>query len=355
MRLDRRSALLGLGAAAALAPAARADFYLSPPESAGFTQAGIDALNAEFHGLVDQRKLAGVTTLVARRGRIVNFDTYGVADAETGRALRPDAIWRIASMTKPITGTAMMQLWEQGRWKLDDPIHKFIPEFRNLRVRGPNGTTVPLTRAPLMKELMSHTAGFDVSAGYESANLSAGNLQDMIDKLKEMPLAFQPGTDWRYGPSVNIQGYVVEKLSGMDLADYMQKNIFDPLGMRDTQFWVDPSKRDRVVRIHTYRDGNIVVGPANTFATAKPRFLAGSGGLLSTAEDYYRFAQATLNGGVLDGQRIFRRADTVRVMRTNVLRPDVKVDLMDPVRRGSALAWTTPSSWTRFAPARPRG
>ncbi len=333
MTIDRRSAMLSVGALFAAHPALAA-IYRSTPESVGFSPAALAAHNAEFHALVDQQKLAGVATLIARHGRVINFDVYGKADAATGAPLREDSIYRIASMTKPICGVAMMQLWEQGKWKLDDPIHKHIPEFRNLKVKGPNGTIVPLTRAPTMRELMSHSAGFDVSAGYDSANLQGGDLQDMINILAKLPLAFQPGTDWRYGPSVNIQGYIAEKLSGKSLDVLMQERIFTPLKMVDTGFWTPPAKASRVVRVHTYRDGKIVAqGAANNVVTAKPKFLSGSGGLVSTAEDYYRFAQAMLNGGELDGARILR-ADTVKVMRTNVLRPGVKVDLYGPSQEG---------------------
>jgi CubicO group peptidase (beta-lactamase class C family) len=336
MKLDRRTALLGMGAALAARPAFAGTnpIYLSPAESVGFSAAGLAAHNAEFHALVDQQKLAGVATLIARHGRVVNFDVYGKADAATGKPLAADSIYRIASMTKPIAGVAMMQLWEQGKWKMNDPIHKHIPEFRNLKVKGPNGTTVPLTRPPTMAELMSHSAGFDVSAGYESVGLQDGTLQDMIDKLAKLPLAFQPGTDWRYGPSVNIQGYIAEKLSGKSLDVLFQERIFGPLGMVDTGFWMPAEKADRVVRVHTYRDGKIVaMGERNNVATSKPKFLSASGGLMSTATDYFRFAQALLNEGQLEGNRILKPA-TVKLMRTNVLKPGVKVDLYGPSQEG---------------------
>lgn len=304
------------------------------PESEGFSTAGLDALNAEFHALVDQRKLAGVTTLVARHGKVVHFDTYGKANAATGEALQPDSIFRIASMTKPIAGVAMMQLWEQGKWKLDDPVSKFIPEFAGLKVKGPNGTVVPQNKPMTMAQLMSHSAGFGVSAVYADANLQATDLQGMIDKLAKLPLETQPGTAWDYGPSVNIQGYIVEKLSGQSLDAYLDQHIFKPLGMMDTGFWVPPEKAGRVVAIHTYDGAGVIKGPdQNRVATTKPSFLSGSGGLMSTAEDYWRFAQAVANGGVLNGKRILR-PETVKLMRTNVLQPGVKVDLYGPAMEG---------------------
>jgi CubicO group peptidase (beta-lactamase class C family) len=304
------------------------------PESQGFSTAGLNALNQEMHGLVDSQKLAGVTTLVARHGKIVSLDTYGKANVATGQALQPDSIFRIASMTKPITGAAMMQLYEQGKWKLDDPVAKYIPEFANLQVKKAGGGTEPMKSKMTMAQLMSHTAGFGVNADYNDANFSAGNLQAMIDKLKTMPLFSQPGTDWAYGPCVNIQGYIVEKLSGQSLDVYFDEHIFKPLGMVDTGFWVSPEKSARVVAVHTYdANGKIMTQPEQRVATSKPVFLAGSGGLMSTAKDYWRFAQAMGNGGMLDGKRILK-SETVELMRKSVLAPGVKVDLYGPAQEG---------------------
>jgi CubicO group peptidase (beta-lactamase class C family) len=306
---------------------------VATPESQGFTKAGLDALNAEFHGLVDSQKLAGVTTLLARHGKVVHFDTYGKADLTTGADLKPDSIFRIASMTKPIAGVAMMQLWEQGKWKMEDPVSKYIPEFANLQVKKADGGTEPQKSPMTMAQLMSHTAGFGVSAVYNDAGLQATDLQGMIDKLAKLPLETQPGAAWDYGPSVNIQGYVVEKLSGQSLDVYLQQHIFGPLGMVDTGFWQPPEKANRVVAINTYSEGKIVSSGPNRVTTTKPSFLAGSGGLSSTAKDYWRFAQALGNGGVLDGKRVLKES-TVKLMRTNVLQPGVKVDLYGPNQEG---------------------
>jgi CubicO group peptidase (beta-lactamase class C family) len=323
-------ALLACSATAAGAEPPRA-----APAAVGVSQQGLDALNREFHGLVDQKKLAGIVTLVARRGKVVHFDSYGTKDVTTGAPVTKDTIWRIASMTKPVTGVAMMILYEEGRWKLDDPVHKHIPEFKELKVRGPDGRLVPQDHPMTMAELMSHTAGFDVSSGYADAGLSDGDLQDMIAKLAKLPLAAQPGADWRYGPSVNIQGYIVEKLSGQSLDQFFQTRIFTPLKMQDTQFWVPAAKLDRLARIHTYDgQGRIIAADSGMrVATVRPKFLAGSGGLYSTAEDYWRFAQMLLNGGELDGARVLR-PETVKLMRANVLRPGVKVDLYGPSQEG---------------------
>ncbi len=301
------------------------------PESVGFSSAGLQAFQREFRALVDEGKLAGVTTLVARHGKLVHFDAYGVKNLDTRAPLTKDTIFRIASMTKPVVGVAMMMLWEEGKWTLDDPVSKHIPEFAGLKVATPNGE-VPQTRPMTMRQLMSHTAGFDTSGGYQGKNITDRTkpLQGMIDALARLPLASQPGTDWAYGPVVDIQGYVVEKLSGQSLDVFLKSRIFDPLGMPDTGFWVDASKKDRVTNVHTYGDDKkITTAPSQSDPTRKPVFLSGGGGLLSTTDDYWKFSQMLLNGGQANGKRLLK-ASTVELMRTNVLADGVKVDLYGP-------------------------
>lgn len=317
------------------AGAAAAEVAVVAPAEAGFSATGVTALKAEMQSLIDQKKLAGAVTLLARQGKVVHFEAYGVQDIATGQPTTRDTIYRIASMTKPVTGVAMMILWEEGRWSLDDPVAKHIPEFANLVVTAADGGTEPQAHPMTMRELMSHTAGFDVSAGYEDDGLQDGDLQAMIDKLATLPLAVQPGTDWRYGPSVNIQGYIVEKLSGQSLDAFFKSRIFDPLTMPDTGFHVDAAKLDRVSAVHTYGpDGMIApAGEMRPAPTSPPTFLSGSGGLFSTAEDYWRFAQMLANGGEFEGARILK-PETVELMRTNVLADGVKVDLYGPSQDG---------------------
>jgi len=302
----------------------------------GFTQQGLEAFNAELHKLVDNGSLANIVTLVSRHGQVVNLDAYGVLDVSASPQVpvKTDSIFRIASMTKPITGAAMMILYEEGKWKLDDPVAKHIPEFKDLKVKdGDNlvDQATPMT----MAQLMSHSAGFGRSSEYPNLNLRAGDLQDMVNALSKLPLAFQPGKDWRYGPSVDLQGYVIEKLSGLGLDEFFQQRLFAPLGMKDAGFWVEPSKTDRVARIHRY-DANrklIGAGDTNVFNKSKPKFLAGGGGLTMTIEDYWRFCQMILNGGEYEGKRILK-PETVKLMHTNVLEPGVNVTLYSPETRG---------------------
>jgi CubicO group peptidase (beta-lactamase class C family) len=310
---------------------ARSDVPVAPPESVGFSTAGLKAFHETFRGLVDQGQLAGVTTLIARHGKVVHFDAYGVKDLDSRAPVTKDTIFRIASMTKPIVGVAMMMLWEEGKWSLDDPVAKHIPEFAGLKVATPNGE-LPPSKPMTMRQLMSHTAGFDTNGGYEGKNITDRTkpLQAMIDTLAKLPLPVQPGADWRYGPVVDIQGYVVEKLSGQTLDAFLKSRIFDPLGMTDTGFWVDASKKDRVTKLFTYNEQKkLVAASTQSDPTRKPVFLSGGGGLLSTTEDYWRFAQMLLNGGQADRKR-YLKASTVELMRTNVLAPGVVVDLYGP-------------------------
>jgi len=341
--MKARIVVVALGGVTLLAGAAglRADNHPAAPESVGFSADGLKTLEHTMRALVDEGQLANVTTLVARHGKVVYLDAYGVLDLETKKPVRSDTIFRLASMTKPIVGVAMMMLWEQGKWTLDDPVAKHIPEFAGLKVSTPSGE-VPQATPMTMRQLMSHSAGFDVNAGYAKLGLPERDkpLQAFIDKLAKLPLAAQPGTDWRYGPSVDIQGYVVEKLSGQPLDVFLRTKIFDPLGMKDTGFSVETSKLDRVSSVFTYSaDKHLIKAPADAQRSPgiKPAFLSGSGGLFSTTDDYYRFAQMVLNGGEANGKR-FLKASTVQLMRTNVLAEGVAVDTFGPPQPGLGFA-----------------
>ena len=335
-RAARRRFVLATSVIGVLAGSPRAAVTPAPPESVGFSSAGLKAFGQALQDLVAERRLAGVTTLVARHGKVVMFEAFGKQDLDTGKPLAKDTIFRIASMTKPVTGVAMMMLWEQGKWALDDPVAKHIPEFTDLKVSAPTGP-VPQSHPMTMRELMSYTAGFDVSAAYDKLNIPdrARPLQAMIDQLAKLPLPVQPGTDWRYGPSVNIQGYIVEKLSGQKLDEFFRTRIFEPLKMSDTGFWVEPPKLPRVTRVYTHDADKRIVGAPQEDGTpsVKPVFLSGSGGLLSTTEDYWRFAQMLANGGEFDGARLLKPS-TVELMRTNVLPEGVMVDLYGPKEPG---------------------
>jgi CubicO group peptidase (beta-lactamase class C family) len=306
------------------------------PETVGFSSERLERLHALIQQEVDQKQLAGAVTLLARHGKVVDYRTYGYRDLATNAPMTKDVIFRDYSMTKPVTGVAMMILYEQGKWLPSDPISKYIPEFANLKVfQGvdANGKMILVDpdHAPTMRELMSHSAGFSYGAGHTVVDAmyqdqkvrDAANLQEMIGKLATIPLNYQPSKGWTYSLSMDIEGYIVEKLSGQSLPDFMRDQIFTPLGMKDAGFFVPEEKRTRfAANYHADAQGQLAAGPAPggrpaEYAT-QPTMPSGGGGLVSTAEDYYRFAQMLGNGGELDGKRILAPA-TVKLMTSNHL------------------------------------
>src|ERR1051325_785971 len=234
--------------AVVLAPAA--------PESVGFSSERLQNLTDAMHAAVDQKHVAGIVTMLVRHGKVVSFDAYGKRSLATGVPMTRDTMFRMYSQSKPVTGLAMMILFEQGKWRLDDPIAKYIPEFANLKVfTGLDKDGKPVTEDPVhpptMRELVTHTAGFGyglrsddyVDQQYQALHvLSSNGLKEMVDKIATLPLLFQPGTKWSYSASVDIQGYIIEKLSGQSLGDFMKYHILKPLDMKDTDFMVPADK-----------------------------------------------------------------------------------------------------------------
>jgi CubicO group peptidase (beta-lactamase class C family) len=310
------------------------------PEAVGFSAERLENLHALIQGEIDNKQLAGAITLLARHGKIVDYRIYGVRDISTGAPMTKDTIFRDYSMTKPVTGVAMMILYEEGKWLPTDPIAKYIPEFAHLKVfksvdADGKMILVDPDHAPTMRELMSHSAGFSYGNGTSPVDAmykdlkptQSKNLQEMIDKLAQIPLNYQPGKGWTYSVSMDIEGYIVEKLSGQTLPDFMRDHIFTPLGMKDAGFFVPDEKRARFAT--NYRDdpqGQLVpsatTGGAPTDYATQPTMPSGGGGLVSTIEDYYRFAQMLGNGGQLDGKRILAPA-TVKLMTSNHLPAEI--------------------------------
>ena len=307
------------------------------PESVGFAPGSLNKMDAAMQGLIDQKHLAGIVTLVARKGKVVQHKAYGMQDAEKQTPMRTDTIARIYSMTKPITGIAMMMLYEEGKWRPSDPIAKHIPQFANLKVfAGDKDGQLILedpAHAPTMGELMSHTAGFTyglfgntpVDKLYRAANpFTAPSLPTFIEAVAKLPLAYQPGTRWMYSVGVDIQGYLVEKLSGQTFPEFLRTRLFEPLEMIDTAFFVPAEKMARVATIYSWnqKTGALAPQPHDPGINQAPGLPSGGGGLYGTAADYFRFAQMLLNGGELNGRRILKKA-TVDMMRTNVLSEQV--------------------------------
>ena len=321
-----------------------ADLETVDPSAVGLSVERLARLDAGMQRMVDEGKLAGVVTLLARHGKLVFADVVGHQDVSAGVPMARDSIFRIYSMTKPITGVALMMLYEEGQFRLHDPVSKYIPEFANLQVHvGDTADGTPkledANRSMTMAELMSHGGGFAYGLGpathvdrlyleHDVLNLDT-SMQTMIDKLSTLPLLAQPGTRWYYSIGVDVQGYLVEKLSGQPFADFLQTRIFDPLGMVDTAFYVPPEKIDRVAltygidnqgqfeAIDQADPGAFPYGYAQ-MRTETPGLPSGGGGLWGTADDYLRFTQMLLNGGELDGVRLLAPR-TVEMMRTNHL------------------------------------
>jgi CubicO group peptidase (beta-lactamase class C family) len=320
------------------AAAAANEMAETKPESVGFSAERLTRLDGAMKALVDSKKLAGMVTVLARHGKIVEEKAYGFADVAGQKPMQKDTIVRIFSMTKPITGIAMMMLYEEGKWKPSDPIARYIPEFRDLKVySGIDKDGKPALdepgHAPTMGELMSHSAGF--TYGYfgstpvdkmylEADLLNAPTLQDFIGRVAKLPLLYQPGEGWVYSISVDIQGYLVEKLSGKPFGEFLRERIFAPLGMKDTGFYVPADKLERVASIYQ-SDANPGAAPMprDPGIGQPPGMPSGGGGLYSTAGDYLRFAQMVLNGGELNGLRLVAPSST-ELMRTNHLSDEVK-------------------------------
>ena len=305
------------------------------PESVGFSSERLENLHALIQGEIDRKELAGAVTILARHGKVVEYRTYGVKDLATRSPMTKDTIFRDYSMTKPVTGVAMMILYEQGKWLPMDPMAKYIPEFAHLKVfTGVDSEgkliLVDPEHAPTMRELMTHSAGFLYGFGKSKVDdlykevkpLQSANLQEMIGKLAKLPLAYQPGTQWQYSMSMDIEGYVVEKLSGQSLPQFMRDHIFAPLGMKDAGFYVPAEKRARFATNYRNDQGKLVPTQAESGEpkdyAEEPGLASGGGGLVSTAEDYYRFAQMLANGGELNGVRILS-PETVKLMTSNHL------------------------------------
>jgi len=336
------SGVVALDAQESAAPARAAQINMTPvsPESVGFSSQRLERLHAFIQGVVDKKELSGAVTILARHGKIVDYRTYGVQDFTTGAPMAKDTIFRDYSMTKPVTGVAMLILYEEGKWLPSDPISKYIPEFAHLKVYEGLDSTGKMILAdpihpPTMEELMTHTAGFSYGDGvgpvddlYEKLNIRhARTFKEMIDGFAQVPLNYQPGTAWRYSLSMDIQGYIIEKLSGESLPDFMHGHIFAPLGMRDAGFYVPADKKSRFATLYE-NDGHDGLQPDTSNGSGMGDFLSpptrpsGGGGLVSTAEDYYRFAQMLLNRGELDGVRVLAPS-TVRLMDTNHLPPSM--------------------------------
>jgi CubicO group peptidase (beta-lactamase class C family) len=306
------------------------------PEEVGIASERLARLSTGIQELVDDGKLAGIVTMAARHGKIFHFETFGHQDVASATPMAEDTVFRIYSMSKPITGVALMMLYEEGKFRLSDPVEKFIPELAGLTVAAGVGADGPITEPahhPMtIRELMSHTAGLSygifsesqVDGMYREVDMLDGDstLRDMILKLSKIPLRQQPGSRWHYSVAVDVQGYLVEVLSGQPFDRFLEERLFVPLGMKDTGFHVPAEAANRFAQVYGYDDdGKLIAqegfGGARNYLEPTT-FFSGGGGLVSTARDYMRFCQMVANGGELDGVRILAPL-TIELMRRNQL------------------------------------
>lgn len=310
------------------------------PESVGVSAARLQWVDRMLAEAVAQGEVPGVVALIARNGKIVYHKAFGMADAEAGRPQRNDDIFRIASQSKAITSTAVMMLWEEGKFRLDDPISKFIPEFKNPRVldrfryADTSYTTRPAAREITIRHLLTHTSGlgYGVIDGdermkmiYEKAGTTdlftteAVRIGDIVKKLAVLPLHHNPGEAYTYSIGIDVLGYLVEVVSGMPFDRFLKERLFDPLGMDDTYFYLPEGKASRLVAIQQRENGAWVRFPDTFYDPDFPikgekTFFGGGGGLSSTARDYATFLQMYLNGGELNGVRILSRKTVETIM-----------------------------------------
>jgi len=308
------------------------------PEEAGLSAERLQRVSSLLKRYIDKGEIAGAVSLVSRRGNLVFLEAQGVMDLESRKPMQTDAIFRLASMTKPITSVAVMMLHEEGRFLLDDPISKFLPEFKNPKVAVANAPNerheggyrlVPAEREISIRDLLTHTAGLasgtagptlDMVKKLTASRKPEDLLADYIRRLAELPLNFQPGSAWEYGPATDVLGRLVEVVSGQSLDEFFRSRILGPLGMNDTYFYLPQDRLPRLATAYAKQDGQLMkltaAGPANP----NGRFYSGTGGLAGSAEDYLRFGQMLLfNGrgkGQLDAKPLVSRK-TIEMMTAN--------------------------------------
>ena len=324
-----------LAAAGPLTPLAARQLPTAVPEDVGFSSERLERIGELFESYVDDGRIAGAIGMILRHGKVAYFDEWGMRDMAARDAMAADDIFRIYSMSKPITSVAVMMLYEEGRFFLSDPIGRYIPELASLPVaklaEATSMENIPTERArrPVtIQDLLRHTSGLSygifsntpVDSLYNrSFVLFRPNLADMVTELGKIPLMYQPGTEWNYSVSTDVLGRLVEVVSGQPLDEFLQERILGPLGMVDTGFHVPEKDLDRLTRTyaHVGEDQSLALG--DTVAFSRPTTLfSGGGGLVSTTHDYARFAQMLLNGGELDGARLLSRK-TIELMTTDHL------------------------------------
>ena len=313
---------------------AAAELPRDQPDAVGMSSARLARIAPAMQRYIDAELTPGVITAVMRHGKLIHYKAQGHMDVASAKPMREDAIFRIASMTKPIASVALMMLWEEGRFQLRDPVSKFIPEFAAAQVStaadasGTTGELVPPKRPIQIRDMLTHTAGL---ANHYSGNVAAyrqamntprpKSNAEQIKRLAALPLNYHPGEEWQYSAATNVVGHLVEIISGQSLDEFLRQRIFEPLQMPDTHFYLDNTKGGRLTTQYTPDENNKIKAQdpgskQSRWITSPRNLFSGAGGLVSTVRDYLRFQQAMLNGGEIDGNRILAPS-TVSLMLEN--------------------------------------
>jgi CubicO group peptidase (beta-lactamase class C family) len=304
--------LLALFIAAPPPAAAQSDLPIAKPETVGMSSKRLERIHAFIQDYIDTNQISGAVTLVARKGKIVHYEAQGWRYKEENAQMEKDDIFSLMSMTKPIVSTALMMLWEDGKFMLDDPISKWLPSYANKQVLDPlSGQRVAAVRPITVRNILTHTSGLSLEPGPRPKTLL-----EEIEKSAPRPLAFQPGDRWQYGSSTDFVAALVEKISGMTVDEYLRQRIFEPLGIRDTYYNIPKDKVNRVAAVYRPdKDGKITLARKPEYHEPTAYF-PGVAGLNGTAADYFRFSQMILNGGEYEGHRLLGRM-TVDAMISN--------------------------------------
>ena len=289
---------------------AQSDFEISSPESQGFSSERLMLLNQAMHSYVDDNELSAIQTAIVKNGKLIHFDSYGSSDISENVSLKEDDIFRIASMTKPIVSIGLMMLFEEGKFKLNDPVYKYIPEFKNLTVKK-RKKIKPVKNHVKIIDLLRHSAGLNFKGPEDYRKVINMNLEEYTKESVKEPLKFEPGTTWWYSSSTDICGYLIEVLSGQKLDIYLKNRIFDPLKMDDTSFELPKNKIDRLTTLYMIGEKKELISfdnKSNSPFKDKVILLNGSGGLLSTTKDYLKFSVMLLNNGSIGEEQIIKKS-----------------------------------------------
>ena len=289
---------------------AQSDFEISSPESQGFSSEKLTLLNQAMHSYVDDNELSAIQTAIVKNGKLIHFDSYGSSDISENDPLEEDDIFRIASMTKPIVSIGLMMIYEEGKFNLNDPVYKYIPEFKNLTIKK-RKKVKPVKNHVKIIDLLRHSAGLNFKGPEDYRKVISMNLEEYTKESVKEPLRFEPGTTWWYSSSTDICGYLIEILSGQKLDVYLKDKIFDPLKMNDTSFELPKNKLDRLTTLYVVGEKKELVSfdnKSNSPFKDKVTLLNGSGGLLSTTKDYLKFSVMLLNNGSIGSEQILKKS-----------------------------------------------